>query len=70
MQALCYEVRAAIQDPNYPRKAGDGEAGFGPEPARYALAVELHDMHSERHWKQNVRNMQRYFEGILGAQGI
>jgi hypothetical protein len=70
MQALLYEVRAARQEPNYPHKPGDGHAGFGPEPARYALAVELHDMHSTAHWEQNVRNMRRYFEGILSAHGI
>jgi hypothetical protein len=70
MEAMCYEVRVAKGEPNYPTKPSDGHAGFGAEPARFALAVDLRRAGSERHRRQNLRNMQRYFEGILDAHGI
>ncbi|MFB6310150.1 MAG: hypothetical protein ABEH64_03095 [Salinirussus sp.] len=64
MAAIRDELRAALQDARYPRKE-HGQSGFGPEPARYALAVELHDMRSKRHWQQNRRVMIPYYERIL-----
>lgn len=62
------QVRAALQDPSYPEKPSDGHAGFGPEPAYYALAVELHDMHTERRWQEAVAAMTLYFDSILRKQ--
>lgn len=70
MRAMCYEVRAATRDPDYPRKPSDGHAGFGPEPARYALAIDLHETGADRHRRENRRNMRRYFEAILAAHGV
>ncbi|MFB6310149.1 MAG: hypothetical protein ABEH64_03090 [Salinirussus sp.] len=63
--AQMYELRAALQDPDYPHKPRYGQSGHGPEPARYALAVELHDMATDRHWRQAVDVMEPYFERIL-----
>lgn len=64
-RAQMYELRAALQDPDYPHKPRFGQSGYGPEPARYALAVELHDMHTQRHWDQARRVMVPYYERIL-----
>ncbi|MFB6084335.1 MAG: hypothetical protein ABEJ94_08840 [Halorientalis sp.] len=65
--AQTIELRAATGEETYPNKPRYGQAGFGPEPARYALAVELHDMHTERHWQQARDVMVPYFERILEA---
>ncbi|MFB6068328.1 MAG: hypothetical protein ABEJ90_00175 [Halobacterium sp.] len=61
-QAQQYELRAALQDPGYPDKPRYGESGYGPEPARYVLGVELHDV---RRWTEAQRAMTPYFERIL-----
>jgi hypothetical protein len=65
--AQIFELRAALQDPDYPDKPEYGQSGHGPEPARYAVAVELHDMHSRDHWEQATETMQPYFEKVLDA---
>ncbi len=67
-QAQLYELRAALQDPTYPAKPKDGQSGFAPEPMRYVLAVELHDMHTEAYWNQARDVMIPYFERILEGQ--
>lgn len=64
-EAQTYELRAALQDPTYPNKPKFGQSGYGPEAARYALAIELHDMHSERYWNQARDLMVPYYERIL-----
>jgi hypothetical protein len=64
-RAQLHEFRAAIQDPEYPRKPRGGRSGPGPEPMRYVLASELHDMNSTRHWEQGVEMLVPYFERIL-----
>ncbi len=64
-EAQVYELRAALGDDRYPTKPNDGRSGFGPEAARYALGVELHDMHTPRHWAQAVDVMTPYYERIL-----
>lgn len=61
-QAQLYEYRAALQEPDYPDKPRYGQSGYGPEPARYLLGVELHDT---RKWKQAEQVMTPYFERIL-----
>lgn len=61
-RAQTYEIRAAIQNPDYPAKPRYGQSGFGPEASRYELGVELHDM---RQWEQAVEVMVPYFERIL-----
>jgi hypothetical protein len=66
-RAQMFELRAALQDPDYPEKPRYGQSGHGPEPARYALAVELHDMHTREHCKQALEIMQPYFEKVLDA---
>ncbi len=64
-KAQVFELRAALQNPSYPEKPKHGEHGFGPEAARYALGVELHDMHNEQHWEQARRVMIPYYKRIL-----
>jgi hypothetical protein len=63
-EAQMYELRAALQDPDYPHKPRGGQSGFGPEPARYALGVELHDT---RRYEEGVETMTPYFERIAAA---
>jgi hypothetical protein len=63
-KAQMYELRAALQDPDYPHKPRDGQSGFGPEAVRYVLGVELHDM---RRFEEGVNAMAPYFERV--AQG-
>jgi len=58
-------VQAATGNEDYPPKASDAEHGFGPEPTRYLLGVELHDLHTEDRWSEAVANMTTYFERIL-----
>lgn len=67
MAAQTYELRAALRRPSYPDKPSDGESGFGPEATRYALGVELHDMHTPAHWEQAVATMTPYFEFVLST---
>jgi hypothetical protein len=64
-QAQTLELRAALQDPNYPEKPRYGESGYGPEAVRYELGVELHD---KRRWEEACEVMVPYFERILRAQ--
>ncbi|WP_132058634.1 hypothetical protein [Halorussus amylolyticus] len=66
-RAQVYELRAAMQDPEYPYKPRYGKSGHGPEASRYALAVELHDMRTQKHWEQAKRTMIPYFERILDS---
>lgn len=63
-RAQMYEMRAALGSPEYPEKPRYGQSGYGPEPARYALGVELHDT---RNWEQAQEAMVPYFERILQA---
>jgi hypothetical protein len=65
LRSQIYEVRAAIDEPEYPNKPRSGVSGPGPEPMRYMLAFELHDMRTEAHWKQGIDVMIPYFERIL-----
>lgn len=65
-RAQMYELRAALETSDYPDKPRYGQSGFGPEPARYALGVELHDT---RNWEQAQRVMVPYFERILLERG-
>lgn len=67
VRAQVFELRAALQDPDYPRKPSDGLAGPGPEPMRYALAVELHDMHTEDRWAEAAAVMRPYYGRVLRA---
>lgn len=60
-----HELRAALQNPDYPPKPRAGKSGLGPEPLRYVLAFELHDMHTKRHWEQGIEVMVPYYESIL-----
>lgn len=61
MKAQTYELRAALQDDDYPHKARHGQSGFGPEPLRYALGMELHDM---RRFEEALNVMTPYFARI------
>jgi hypothetical protein len=62
MHAQMLELRAALQDEAYPHKPRHGQAGFGPEPTRYALGNELHDT---RQWTQAREVMTPYFRRIV-----
>lgn len=64
-EAQVMELRAALQNPDYPEKPKEGQSGLGPEAVRYALAVELHDMHTPRYWRQAEQTMIPYFEKIV-----
>jgi hypothetical protein len=65
MEAQMLEFRAAIQQPAYPGKPRHGQAGFGPEPSRYALGNELHDT---RRWEEAREVMTPYFQQVLDRQ--
>jgi hypothetical protein len=65
--AQVHELRVALDDPTYPNKPKYGQAGYGPEAARYTLGVELHDMHTEEHWNQAREVMVPYYRRILAA---
>lgn len=65
MRSQVYELRAILQDPTYPAKPRAGQSGFGPEPVRYILAFELHDMKSDERWREGVDVMTPYFAAIL-----
>ena len=67
MRSQLYELRAILRDPDYPAKPRAGQSGFGPEPVRYILAFELHDMKSDGHWREGVAVMAPYFDKILEA---
>ena len=68
LEAQRLEVGAAIGTDSYPSKDRAGRSGFGELPARYLVAVELHDKRSERAQKRIVEVMTPYFETILDAQ--
>lgn len=65
LEAQTYEIRAAIRDDNYPQKPSDGRSGYGAEATRYLLGVELHDMHTDFHWRQATAVMTPYYEFLL-----
>lgn len=67
LQAQTYELRAAMDDPDYPAKPKEGLSGFGPVATRYVLAVELHDMHDKRAWEEAIRVMVPYYRAVLEA---
>lgn len=67
MRAQMHELRAALRDPTYPHKPKHGQSGYGPEPVRYALAIELHDMHEAEYANQAIDVMTPYFERILAT---
>jgi len=64
-KAQVYELRAALQDPDYPHKPRQGQSGYGPEAARYVLGVELHDT---RRYEEGVDAMTPYYERIANDQ--
>ncbi|SHH61668.1 hypothetical protein [Halobaculum gomorrense] len=61
-RAQMYELRAALQDDDYPYKPRDGLSGSGPEPTRYVLGVELHDV---RRFEEGLEAMMPYFQRII-----
>lgn len=65
-QAQMYELRAVLQDDDYPHKLRDGQSGCGPEPTRYVLGVELHDM---RRFEEGLEAMTPYFQRIIDGRG-
>lgn len=67
MRGQHHEIRVALGDPDYPRKQGTCQTGFGPLTARYLVGLELHDMKTERHWRRAIDTMIPYYEQILRA---
>jgi len=67
MNAQKIEFQCATGNQKYPEKPSDGEQGMGPDPARYLVGVELHDMHTEEDWKQAAVVMTPYFQNILDS---
>lgn len=61
LKAQTLELRAALQDPDYPHKPRSGQSGFGPEATRYVLGVELHDV---RRFEEGIEAMTPYFDRI------
>lgn len=68
MVAQSHEIAAAIgteQDkPKY------GQSGYGHLTTRYLTGLELHDMHTERHWKEAAEVMTKYYAEILAEQEV
>jgi hypothetical protein len=60
-RAQVHELRAALQDEEYPHKPRQGQSGHGPEATRYAVGVELHDM---RRFEEMLESITPYFERI------
>lgn len=69
LEAQTAELRAALDDPDYPDKPKEGQSGYGPLPTRYILAVELHDQHTPEAWEEAINVMAPYYEAILEAHG-
>ncbi|AWB27059.1 hypothetical protein [Halococcoides cellulosivorans] len=69
MRAQAHEVQTALQAP-YPDKPRHGQSGFGPTATRYLLAVELHDMRSDHHWRLAHDVMVGYYDRILRSHGV
>jgi hypothetical protein len=67
LAAQTWELRTAMQNDDYPDKAHHGRSGWGPEPARYLVGVELHDRHTYPDWEQAVAVMTPYYQAILDA---
>ncbi len=66
MAAQSHEIAAAIGEPQ--KKPKYGRSGYGHLSARYLVGLELHDMHTERHWKEAAGVMAAYYGEILGTQ--
>ncbi|ADJ14699.1 hypothetical protein [Halalkalicoccus jeotgali] len=66
MVAQSHEIDAAIGSPQ--EKPKYGRSGYGHLTTRYLTGLELHDMHTERHWKEAADVMTDYYAEILGAQ--
>ena len=66
MIAQQHEILAAMGK-NYPEKPRFGQSGFGHLASLYLVGVELHDMHTEYHWKQAMDVMTTYYAEILAA---
>jgi len=65
MKAQRIEIDAALGATDHPEKNGFGADGCGHIAARYLVGVELHDMHTERHWNQAIDVMSEYYAEIL-----
>ena len=68
LEAQRLEVNAALGVDTYPSKKRAGRNGCGELPARYLVAVELHDDRSECSRRRILDVMTPYFETILASQ--
>ncbi|MEM4780629.1 MAG: hypothetical protein QXG03_03570 [Halalkalicoccus sp.] len=66
MIAQSHEIAAAIgtaqEKPKY------GRSGYGHLATRYLTGLELHDMHTERHWEEAAAVMTKYYGKIIAEQ--
>lgn len=67
LRAQTIELQVALQNPAYPDKPRGGQSGAGPLATRYAVGVELHDMHTTSAWEEAIRVMTPYYQQILEA---
>lgn len=66
MVAQSHEIAAAIG--SYPEKPKYGQSGYGHLTTRYLVGLELHDMHTERHWEDASDVMTEYYSEIIAEQ--
>jgi hypothetical protein len=66
MVAQSHEIAAAVGSPQ--EKPKYGQSGYGHLTTRYLVGLELHDMHTERHWQEAADVMATYYGEILGTQ--
>lgn len=65
MEAQRIQVGAALGTGAYPEKRRAGRSGYGELPARYLVAVELHDTRTRQARERIVAVMTPYFETLL-----
>lgn len=63
------KVEAVLGTETYPEKERAGRSGTGELPARYLVAVELHDCRTQQARDRTIEIMTPYFETILGGSG-
>lgn len=65
LRAQEIECSAALGEQRPSHSEDTPRETVGHLPARYLVGVELHDLHTEAHWRQAIGVMTPYFETIL-----
>lgn len=68
LQAKSAELQAALGAADYPEKRRAGQSGFGELPARYLVAVELHDSERGEGGSAVCEVMTPYYEFVLESR--